>query len=232
MNERAAVHSRAKAAGPTKILITGLVAFLIQFGLAIWGWGGWGAFFAHPEFQALVWVSVGLGIVAIFSDSSGLSSGEKEDKGNRWVLGAFAVITLLMSYFSAYTDRIGFWTFGGETLRWIGVVVCAAGGILRLLPVFVLKERFSGLVAIQAGHKLETRGIYSLVRNPSYLGMIIASLGWVLAFRSGVGVILVAALLIPLVPRIHAEERLLREQFGEEYDAYCAHTWRLVPWIY
>jgi protein-S-isoprenylcysteine O-methyltransferase Ste14 len=62
--------------------------------------------------------------------------------------------------------------------------------------------------------------------------MIITSLGWVLVFRSGVGVILVAALLIPLVPRIHAEERLLHERFGQEYDAYCAHTWRLVPWVY
>jgi protein-S-isoprenylcysteine O-methyltransferase Ste14 len=232
MNESAAMHSWVKAAGTIKILITGIIAFTIQFGLAIWGWDGWDAFFAHPQFQALLWVSVGLGILALFSGSSGLSSGEKEDKGNRWVLGAFGVITLLMSYLSAYTDRVGFWAFGGDTLRWTGVVVCAAGGILRLLPVFVLNDRFSGLVAIQAGHKLETRGIYGLVRNPSYLGMIITSLGWVLAFRSGVGVILVAALLIPLVPRIHAEERLLRERFGQEYDEYCAHTWRLVPWIY
>ena len=112
------------------------------------------------------------------------------------------------------------------------MVLCAAGGVLRILPVFLLKERFSGLVAIQVGHKLETHGIYGFIRNPSYLGMLISSLGWVLAFRSGVGVILTLALLIPLVPRIRAEERLLREQFGAEYDAYCARTWRLVPWIY
>lgn len=82
------------------------------------------------------------------------------------------------------------------------------------------------------GHKLETRGIYGVVRNPSYLGLLVSSLGWVLAFRSAVGVILIAALLVPLIARIHAEERLLREHFGAEYDTYCAHTWRLVPWIY
>jgi len=91
-------------------------------------------------------------LLAAFSGSSGLSSGEKEDRGNRWVLGAFAAIVLLTSYLSAYTDRMGFWTFGGDTLRWIGE--CNAGGILRLLAVFVLKDRFSCLVAIQAGRQL------------------------------------------------------------------------------
>ena len=137
-----------------------------------------------------------------------------------------------MSYFSAYTDRIGFWTLDGDTVRWLGVVLCAAGGVLRIIPVYVLGHRFSGLVAIQAEHKLETRGIYRVIRNPSYLGLLVSSLGWVLSFRSVVGVILTIALLGPLIARIHAEERLLREHFGEKYDAYCAHTWRLVPWIY
>ena len=58
---------------------------------------------------------------------------------------------------------------------------------MRLWPVFVLGSRFSGLVAIQSGHTPETHGIYSLVRNPSYLGMIINMLGWGLAFRGWSG---------------------------------------------
>jgi protein-S-isoprenylcysteine O-methyltransferase Ste14 len=35
-----------------------------------------------------------------------------------------------------------------------------------------------------------------------------------------------------LLARIQAEERLLTENFGAEYDAYRACTWRLVPYIY
>lgn len=149
-----------------KIVITGIVAIVIQFGLAIAGWGGWSAFFSHPEMRALVGVTVVLMALAVPS-GGGLSKGEKEDRGNRWVLGAFSVIALLMTFFSAYTDRIGFWTLDGDTLRWVGVVVCLAGGLLRIIPVYVLKNRFSGLVAIQAGHTLETHGIYGLIRNPS-----------------------------------------------------------------
>ena len=112
------------------------------------------------------------------------------------------------------------------------MVLFTAGGILRLWPVFVLGQRFSGLVAIQQGHTLVTDGIYRRIRNPSYLGLVVNMLGWVLTFRSGVGVLLTALAVPVLIARIHSEERLLREHFGAEYDAYCARTWRLVPGVY
>jgi protein-S-isoprenylcysteine O-methyltransferase Ste14 len=214
-----------------KIILTGVVAIVIQFALAIAGWGGWNAFFAHPAFQALAGITVVLMVLAVFS-GGGMSTGEQEDRSNRWVLWAFSVIALLMSFLSAYTDRIGFWTIGGDTVRWIGVVVCLLGGLLRIIPVYALRNRFSGLVAIQSGHTLETTGIYRVIRNPSHLGLITTSLGWVLAFRSLVGVLLVVLMVVPLVARIHAEERLLRSHFGNDYDQYFARTWRLVPWIY
>ena len=53
-----------------------------------------------------------------------------------------------------------------------------------------------------------------------------------LAFRSGVGVLLTALLLPPLVARIRAEETLLRAHFGREYEAYCSRTSRLIPGLY
>lgn len=214
-----------------RILLTGIVAIVMQFGLAIAGWGGWTPFFAHPAMRVLTWITVGLSALALFS-SGNMNAGAQEDRSNRWVLGAFTLIAVLMAYFSSYTDRIGFWTMDGDTLRWAGVVVCAAGGVLRMVPVFILKNRFSGLVAIQEGHRLETRGLYRVIRNPSYLGLLVTSVGWALAFRSVVGVLLALSLLIPLTARMKAEERLLREHFGAEYEAYYKRTWRLLPWVY
>jgi protein-S-isoprenylcysteine O-methyltransferase Ste14 len=220
-----------KAMSRVKLLLGAIVGTVIQFALAIAGWGRWSAFFAHLALRAVAWVTVGLTVLAGFT-SAGIRTGEKEDRSNRWVLAAFGVISLIMAYLSSYTDRINFWTLDGDTMRWTGVVVFAGGGLLRILPTFVLGRRFSGLVAIQPEHMLETRGMYGLIRNPSYLGLLVTSLGWVLAFRSGVGVLLVASMLIPLVARIRSEERLLREHFGAEYDAYCSRTWRLLPGIY
>ncbi|MGB7435782.1 MAG: isoprenylcysteine carboxylmethyltransferase family protein [Candidatus Acidiferrum sp.] len=215
----------------SKVMFLGILTASLQFALAILGWGGWRPFFSHPALIALAAVTVAFMIVAPFT-SGNVSSGEQEDRGNRWVLAAFSLIALLNAYVPAYTDRKGIWTLDGDSIRWLGILLYAAGGGFRLWPVFVLGNRFSGLVAIQPGHTLETHGIYAHIRNPSYLGMLTMMLGWALAFRAGAGVLLAALLLVPLIARIRAEERLLRAHFGAEYDEYCAHTWRLIPGVY
>ena len=214
-----------------KVMLLGALAALVQFVLAVLGWGGWQPFFAHPALLALAAVTVALMIVASFS-SGNVSAGENEDRGNRWVLAAFSLIALVNAYVPAYTDRTGKWTLDGDSIRWLGIFLYAAGGALRLWPVFVLGRRFSGLVAIQAGHTLETHGVYGHIRNPSYLGLLTMMLGWALVFRAGAGVMLTALMVPPLIARIRAEERLLRAHFGAQYDNYCARTWRLIPGLY
>jgi protein-S-isoprenylcysteine O-methyltransferase Ste14 len=206
----------------------GVVAFL---GLAILGWGGFDAFFANPARIALVVATAALVIAALFT-SGNLSTGEREDRSNRWVIGALGLIGLLSAWLPAYTDRKEFLVLDGDVVRWLGVALYAGGGALRIWPVFVLGRRFSGLVAIQPGHTLVTDGIYSYIRNPSYLGLLVLSLGWALAFRSGLGVLLAALNIPQLVARMNSEERLLHAQFGQEYEAYRARTWRLLPGVY
>ena len=201
------------------------------FELAIIGWGGPASFFAHPARIALA-ISTFLMTAAAVISSGNLSPGEREDRSNRWVIAAFGVLGLLVAYLPARTDRIGFFTLDGESIRWIGVFLFTAGGILRIWPVFVLGRRFSGLVAIQPGHSLVTEGIYGAIRHPSYLGLLVNVLGWSFAFRSGVGVVLTALMIPPLIARIRSEESLLRTQFGSAYEAYCARTFRLIPGVY
>ncbi|MFK4442937.1 protein-S-isoprenylcysteine O-methyltransferase Ste14 [Caballeronia udeis] len=208
--------------------VTGTVVYL---GLAVLGWGGFAAFFSHPALSVVAIVTVMLSVWGLFS-SVNVSPGVREDRGNRWVIAAFAIIGLLAGYLPAYTDRTEFWTLDGDTLRWFGVVLFIVGGVLRIWPVFVLGHRFSGLVAIQPGHTLVTTGTYGVIRHPSYLGLLVNSLGWAFAFRSGVGVLLTVLTILPLVARIRSEEALLHEQFGAEYDAYRARTSRLIPGLY
>ena len=208
--------------------VTGTVVYL---GLAVLGWGGFAAFFSHPALSVVAIVTVMLSVWGLFS-SVNVSPGVREDRGNRWVIAAFAIIGLLAGYLPAYTDRTEFWTLDGDTLRWFGVVLFIVGGVLRIWPVFVLGHRFSGLVAIQPGHTLVTTGTYGVIRHPSYLGLLVNSLGWAFAFRSGVGVLLTVLTILPLVARIRSEEALLHAQFGAEYNAYRARTSRLIPGLY
>jgi len=200
-------------------------------GLAVIGWGGFRPFFSHPAMIALVAVLFALSAVSFFAGGN-LSPGVREVRSNRWVITVFGVIGFLNAYLPAYTDRKELCTIDGEAIRWIGVALFAGGGALRIWPLFVLGNRFSGLVAIQPGHTLVNDGIYRVIRHQSYLGLLINSLGWSLAFRSGVGVILTLLLILPLLARINAEEKLLHSHFGADYDAYRSRTWRLIPGIY
>jgi protein-S-isoprenylcysteine O-methyltransferase Ste14 len=207
------------------------LSLAVYLGLAIAGAGGPGRFISHPPLIAVTVVTIAAGFAALFSEGH-VGAGVKEDRSNRWVIAVLTALGFIDAYLPAYTDRIDFLTFGGEAVRWLGVFLYTAGGVLRLAPVFVLGRRFSGLVAIQPEHRLVTTGLYGVIRHPSYLGLFVLTLGWGLAFRSGVGVIIAVMMLVVLLARIKAEERLLSETFGAEYEAYRARTWRLVPYVY
>jgi protein-S-isoprenylcysteine O-methyltransferase Ste14 len=214
-----------------RLLLIAAAGTLAYLGLAIVGWGGFSTFFAHPARIALSVILMALTVASLFSGGN-LSSGEREDRGNRWVLVAFGAVGLLSAWLPAYTDRHDIWTMDGDMVRWLGVILFAGGGLLRLWPVFVLGNRFSGLVAIQRDHKLVTDGIYNVIRYPSYVGLLVTALGWALAFRSLPGVVLVLLMIPPLIARIRSEEALLHSAFGAEYEAYRARTSRLIPGVY
>ena len=96
--------------------IVGTIAYI---GLAIYGWGGFAAFFSHSALIALAIALFLLTGAALFTEGN-LSSGVREDRANRWVIVAFALIGVLSAYLPAYTGRKDFWTLDGETIRWIG----------------------------------------------------------------------------------------------------------------
>jgi len=80
------------------------------------------------------------------------------------------------------------------------------------------------------GHELITQGPYALVRNPIYLGMFGLMVATGLAFSTWWA--LVAAILVFLVGnrvRIRAEEKLLREAFGAQFDDYTRRVPAFFP---
>jgi len=87
---------------------------LVFLGLAVLGWGGFASFVSHPARIALAVVTFLLAGAALFTRGK-LSPGEREDRGNRWVLIAFGLIGLLSAYLPAYTDRNEIWTLDGDS---------------------------------------------------------------------------------------------------------------------
>jgi protein-S-isoprenylcysteine O-methyltransferase Ste14 len=152
----------------------------------------------------------------------------KADKGG--VRALLVLIPLFVPPVSAWCERAGWGTLpGGAPLCWAGVVLAALGLLLRIAAMRQLGRRFSPRVAIQREHTLETHGLYARVRHPGYLGALITNLGAALAFASGIGVVLVAALALAVRMRIGREEALLEQRFGDDYRRYRERSGALLP---
>ncbi|PWI56798.1 hypothetical protein BM613_11925 [Sulfoacidibacillus thermotolerans] len=115
----------------------------------------------------------------------------------------------------------------------IGLLLLVFGIGFRHYAIRVLGRFFTARVMIQKNHTLVQEGPYRLLRHPTYTGAWIAFIGVGLTTRN-----LFAALIFTFIPligllrRIHVEERVLHEAFGESYKEYAKHTWRLFPFLY
>ena len=215
-----------------RIIIISAVSVIFQLGLTILAWGDWTSFFSNPARTWLVIGSFLLLVVAWFSGSSGISGGEKHSSASKTILYGFASVLLLVTLLPPYFDRRNIWVIDGDAVRYFGLLLFFAGSILRLAAVFVLGRRFSGLVAIQPDHQLKTDGLYRYIRHPSYTGLIASMMGYVLIFRSTIGLVLIIFLFLLLISRMNDEERFLEAHFGEQYSRYRLKTRRLVPFVY
>ncbi len=77
-----------------------------------------------------------------------------------------------------------------------------------------------------------TEGPYNIVRNPIYTGMFGMLLATGLAVSHWVGlVIALVVFAIGTFIRVRSEERLLREMFGHEFDAYAHEVPAVIPFL-
>jgi hypothetical protein len=134
-----------------------IVSVAAYFGLAILGRGGFAAFFSEPALIGLTVVLFAMSFAAAFAGGN-LSPGVREDRSKPlgdwcvWVNRSAVGVSAGVAGPQRVVDP------RGDMVRWLGVVLFAAGGALRIWPVFVLDRRFSGLVAIQPGHTLRRAG--------------------------------------------------------------------------
>ena len=81
--------------------------------------------------------------------------------------------------------------------------------------------------------KLVTEGIYSKIRHPGYLSLILIYFGF--AFAWGIIWILLPVVIFAIFIVLTAirEEKAIKEKFGKEYDEYTRQVqWRFIPKIF
>ena len=119
----------------------------------------------------------------------------------------------------------------------IGIILLVIGGTLRMISRRALMKAGFGLVnssrlQIVENQRLVTNGVYNYIRHPLYLGEINRNLGFAILLSSLYGLAVMFLGNIFLLFRIEIEERMLIDEFGDEYEEYRKKTNKLFPYIY
>jgi protein-S-isoprenylcysteine O-methyltransferase Ste14 len=120
----------------------------------------------------------------------------------------------------------------GEAFEFLAIALVVLGEAGRMLTVGFVPRGTSGrnTGAGQVATRLNTNGVYSLVRNPLYLANCMMYLGVVLFTQSLVLTVIFVLVLLPYYERIiAAEEAFLSDKFGEEYRNWAAATPAFIP---
>ncbi|KAF9481946.1 hypothetical protein BDN70DRAFT_905013 [Pholiota conissans] len=139
-------------------------------------------------------------------------------------------------------------------VNFLGGMMMIVGTLLRVLTYRYLGKFFRFEASIQKDHQLVTGGPYSIVRHPSYTGLIIANSGWFLwqlgdgswvrasgLWNTAIGKLLVTSFggfimlgtLCLTLGRMAAEDRALQKTFGKQWDDWASRVrYMVVPGIY
>jgi protein-S-isoprenylcysteine O-methyltransferase Ste14 len=114
---------------------------------------------------------------------------------------------------------------------WSGAALTAGGLIFSVWARRHLGKNWSQAVTVKEGHELITSGPYALVRHPIYTGLLLGIIGSAVALGEWRGLLAVALVFGALWHKLRLEEKWMRAQFGESYEAYARRVAALVPYI-
>ncbi|HEX8814242.1 MAG TPA: isoprenylcysteine carboxylmethyltransferase family protein [Terriglobales bacterium] len=113
----------------------------------------------------------------------------------------------------------------------VGIIVTALGTAIALWCIVTFISIGKGTPApFDPPRRLVVRGPYQFVRNPMYIGAVVALSGAALFYRSialllyGVGFLAISHVFVVLY-----EEPALQRTFGNDYDDYRRHVHRWWP---
>jgi len=116
----------------------------------------------------------------------------------------------------------------------------ALGCVLLALGLWCLQRSHADLgtnwsitLEVRENHQLIAHGIYARIRHPMYLALWLHSIGQALVLPNWIaGPAYLVTFGLLYVLRVGAEERMLLERFGKQYEDYKARTKRLLPGLW
>jgi protein-S-isoprenylcysteine O-methyltransferase Ste14 len=138
------------------------------------------------------------------------------------------VIVIPVIYF--YTDELGYF----QNVIWgiICLLVSLSGQVIRALTIGYTPKNTSGrnTKAGQVAEQINTKGIYSIVRHPLYLGNFLMWLGLIL-YVSSISFLIFAVFFFWIYYEriMFAEESFIKSKFGQTFDDWASKTPSFFP---
>ena len=127
-----------------------------------------------------------------------------------------------------YKYLLPFWYIENENLSIIGWGFL----IISLIIVWIAQSQMANSWRIGIDEKnktqLVTKGLFSVSRNPIFLGIMIANIGLFLVIPNAFTLLIITLSTISINTQIRLEEEFLRREFGNDYLEYAKKVRR---WI-
>lgn len=182
--------------------------------------------------HALYWIWIASEVAILLWTRTRRSTDNVQDRGSILILWGVIVLSITVGdWIGDIQPHADF--HGAHWIRPFCVGLLAGALALRWAAVLTLGRSFSANVAIHATQSLHKTGLYSIVRHPSYTGLLLILVAVGLHKRNWAAfAIIMIPTAVAMLYRIHIEEAALRGAFGTEYVNYSSATKRLVPGIY
>lgn len=174
------------------------------------------------------WIVATYGLLSIIfqKNPKTILFSKTRDKTYLPILITFIFTLTAIPFESLYFQRpINHWLF------WLGVTLCIFALFIRVKGQLDLRYGFSTRIEKQENHKLVTAGLYSIVRHPLYLAMILLLIGANIMLSARYSWIIMLINAYTLKIRIDKEEEFLMKNFTE-YADYRKKTKKIIPFIW
>jgi protein-S-isoprenylcysteine O-methyltransferase Ste14 len=113
---------------------------------------------------------------------------------------------------------------------WLGVLLLVAGLFIFWRAHADLGLNWSPSLEIREKHELITNGIYGVIRHPMYASQWLVVIAQPLLLQNWIaGFLNLLAFLLFYRLRVQAEEQLMLETFGDQYQAYMQKVGGVLP---
>jgi protein-S-isoprenylcysteine O-methyltransferase Ste14 len=160
---------------------------------------------------------------------------ESVDWSERPLLGLMFVGMFFIPLVYTFTSRLDGADYrlpreARESAGGVGMIIFAMAVWLFWRSHADLRRNWSPSLELREGHELVTAGVYRSVRHPMYASMWLWGVAQALLLQNWIAGWASLVMFMPLyLLRVPREERMMLDEFGEEYRAYMDRTGRVIP---